>query len=272
MGMIKKLVLTTAAVAGGLYVINHGLYKGSVHTFWKRTTAQIERNISPEFELERIKDQIAKLTPDMYKNISKIAEEMVEVKTLENRVGTLQAKLTDAKGELKVVSDAIEHGNKLVSMPSGREIKPTANLVKDKLRTCKNIERELATSQKILDAKQGGLDSARQQLAEMKRQREELMVMAADFEAELKTLQLEQTRAKIKLDDTRLGEIKQAFESLRARIEVERTKADVTTRFFNDAQPVTPEKKADAKDTLDEARSYLNGADDKAEKTESAKK
>ncbi|MFO0810624.1 MAG: hypothetical protein U0746_18510 [Gemmataceae bacterium] len=264
MGMFKKLVLTTAAVAGGLYIINHG-YKGSVHTFWKRTTAQIEKNISPEFELERIKDQIAKLTPDMHRNISKIAEEMVEVKTLENRVGSLQAKLSDAKGELKVVSDAIEHGNKLVSMPSGREIKPTATLVRDKLHSCKNIERELTNSQKILEAKQKGLDSARLQLAEMKRQREELMVMAADFEAELKTLQLEQTRAKLKLDDTRLGEIKQAFEALRARIEVERTKADETAAFFRDATPAAAEKKADAKDTLDEARSYLNGADDKSD-------
>jgi chromosome segregation ATPase len=267
MGMIKKLVLTTVAVTGGLYVLNHS-WPGSVHTWWKKTRVSVESKISPEFELARIRDQIAELTPDMHRNISRIAEEMVEVKTLEARASDLGDRLAKSKNDLKVFSDAVENNVKLVST-TGRTVTVTAGMVKDKLRTCKNIERELGHTQKVLEAKQAGLEAAREQLSVMKTQRETLKEMAENFEAELKTLKLEQTRAKIKLDDSRLGEIKESFEKLRARIEVERKKVDLAGQLNSDSL-LAPERKIETKEeTLDEARGYLNGP---AEKTESAKK
>lgn len=266
--MIKKLVLTAAAIGGGLYLVNSSLGTGTVETFWKRTRARVEKSVKPEFELARIRDQIAELTPDMHRNISKIAEEMVEVKALESRVGDLQGKLVRYKDELKTLTDAVENNTKLVTN-TGRQVTVTTLHVKDKVRACKNVERELLTSQKILEAKQTGLDAAREQLAVMKQQREELKVMAENFEAELKTLKLEQTRAKIKLDDSRLAEIKQSFEKLRARIEVERKKAELAGQFQGESFSAPDRKLETAQEALDEAHDYLNGP--KA-KTEAAKK
>jgi len=267
--MIKKLVLTAAAVGGGLYLVNSSMGTGTVETWFKRTRARVERKISPEFELARIRDQIAELTPDMHRNISKIAEEMVEVKALENRVGDLQDKLVRYKDELKLLTEAAGNNTKLVSSSTGREVKVTPLLVKDKVRACKNVERELGTSQKILEHKQTGLDAAREQLAVMKQQREELKVMAENYEAELKTLQLEQTRAKIKLDDSRLSEIKQSFEKLRARIDVERKKCELAGQFQSETLTTPDQKVETAQEALDEARDYLSGP---KQKTESAKK
>ena len=97
--------------------------------------------------------------------------------------------------------------------------------MKDKLRTCKTLERELANNKKILDAKKAGVDAARQQLVEMRQQKEQLEIMAADYEAQLKTLALEKTRSRIKLDDSRLAEIKASMDKLRERIETERKTA-----------------------------------------------
>ena len=70
-----------------------------------------ERSIDPDFELARIRDEIAKLTPDMHKNISRIAEEMVAVESLERRVNDLQAKLDTAKDELALLTNAVEKGS-----------------------------------------------------------------------------------------------------------------------------------------------------------------
>lgn len=266
--MIKKLVLTAAAIGGGLYLVNNCLGTGTVETFWKRTRASVERKVKPEFELARIRDQIAELTPDMHRNISKIAEQMVEVKTLETKVVDLQDKLVRYKGELKVLTDAVENNTTLVSS-TGRQVKVTPLIVKDKVRTCKNVERELQTSQSILDAKQKGLDAAREQLAVMKQQREELKVMAENFEAELQTLKLEQTRTKIKLDDSRLAEIKQSFDKLRARIDVEKKKAELAGEFKSESFAAPDHKIETAQEVLSEARDYLSGP---KEKTEAAKK
>src|SRR5262249_20598918 len=95
-GIVKKVVFVGALATGGLFVLNH-VWSGSVGTAWKRASAHFERAIDPDFELARIRDEIAKLTPDMHRNISRIAEEMVAVETLQNRVNDLQAKLDTSK-------------------------------------------------------------------------------------------------------------------------------------------------------------------------------
>src|SRR5207253_1120068 len=123
-GLIKKLVIVSAVAVGGLFALNH-VWSGSVSTGWKRFQSKMERKIDPDFELARIRDEIANLTPDMHKNISRIAEEMVAVESLERRVNDLQAKLDVAKDELAVWTNAVEKGATRVSI-GNREVSVTA--------------------------------------------------------------------------------------------------------------------------------------------------
>ena len=128
--------------------------------------------------------------------------------------------------------------------------------VKDKLRTCKTLERELTNNKKMLDAKKAGVDAARQQLVEMRQQKEQLEILAADYEAQLKTLALEKTRSRIKLDDSRLAEIKASMDKLRERIETERKTAQLAEEF-NTGKDVTDDKAESNKNVVDEAKEYL---------------
>ena len=128
-GIVKKVVVLTAIVGGGLFALNH-VWSGSVGTAWKRATARFERSIDPDFELARIRDEITKLTPDMHRNISRIAEEMVAVESLERRVTDLQTRLDTAKNELALLTNAVENGATRVSI-HGREV--SVGQVKDKL-------------------------------------------------------------------------------------------------------------------------------------------
>jgi chromosome segregation ATPase len=257
--MIKKLIFWSVIIGGVLFVVN-SVRPGSIHTAWKRAQAKFERNITPEFELARIRDQIAQLTPDMHRNIARVAEEMVKVESLERQVNELQAKLQTNKDELALMTEAIEKGATRVSIGS-QEYRVTK--VKDKLRTCKNQENELNRLQKILEAKKAGVESLRQQLAEMKQQKQELEVMAAQYDAQLKELALQQTRSKMKLDDSRLAEIKAAFEQLREKIDVERKTADLADQF--NLGTLNEKKVESNKDVVDEAREYLGAPKEKAE-------
>jgi chromosome segregation ATPase len=251
-GIVKKVVLVGALAAGGLFVLNHA-WSGSVGTAWKKVTTTLHRNVDPDFELARIRDEIAKLTPDMHRNISRIAEEMVAVESLERRVNDLQARLETGKDDLALMTNGIEKGATRVSI-NGREVAVTQ--VKDKLRTCKLLERELNNNKKILDAKKQGVDAARQQLAEMRQQKEQLEILAADYEAQLKTLALEKTRSRIKLDDSRLAEIKASMDRLRERIETERKTAQLAEEF-NNGKDLPDAKVESNKNVVDEAKEYL---------------
>lgn len=255
--MIKKLIVAGVVVTAGLFAVN-AVWSGSVRTAWKRVHSKIERKIDPDFELDRIRDEITKLTPDMHKNIARIAEEMVAVESLERRCGDLQAKLDNSKDELAALTSAVEKGTTRVSV-GGREISVTQ--VKEKLRCCKNIERELTNNRKVLEAKKKGVEAARQQLVEMRHQKEQLEVMAAEYEAQLKTLALEKTRSRLKLDDSRLAEIKASMEKLRERIDTERKTAQLAEEF-NTGKVV--ETKTDSGNAVEDAREYL-GLKERAE-------
>jgi len=253
--MIKKLIFWSAVLVGVAFVVNT-VRPGSVHTAWKRTQAKFEKKISPEFELARIRDQIAELTPDMHRNIAKIAEEMVKVETLERRMNDLQTRLDASKLELTALTDAVQNGTTTRVRIGGREY--SVSHVENKLRTCRNLERELENTRKIYEAKKTGVEAARQQLAEMKQQQQQLEVLAADYEAQLKTLALEKTRTKWKLDDSRLAEIKASFERLREKIDVERRTAEIADQFNTNS--LTEKKSETPKDVVNEAREYLGTA------------
>jgi chromosome segregation ATPase len=260
--MIKKIIFWSLVV-GAVVVAVNVVRPGALHTAIRRVHAKIDQQIPPEFELARIRDQIAQLTPDMYRNISRIAEEMVAVETLKTKVDNLTDKLTDSKTELAALTSAVESGNTKVNY-GGRDIPVTQ--ISRKLNACRNLERELAHSKKIYEAKKAGVDTARQQLAVMKEQKQQLEEMAAKYEAELKELALQQMRQKVQLDDSRLAEIKQSFEKLRERIDVARTTADLAEQFKADT--LTAEKKPVATtDVVEEAREYLGTL-----KTDSTKK
>src|SRR5439155_23440467 len=105
--MIKKLLFWSALAVGGLVLVNT-VKPGAVSTWGKRIHAKLEKNLSPEFELARIKDQIQELTPDMHKNIAKIAEEIVKVEALQAKVDTMQTNLDEQKLVLTEMTASLE--------------------------------------------------------------------------------------------------------------------------------------------------------------------
>jgi chromosome segregation ATPase len=262
--MIKKLLFWSALAVGGLVLVNT-VKPGAISTWGKRFHVKFEKSFSPEFELARIKDQIKELTPDMHKNIARIAEEMVQVEHLQVRVNDMQVKLNDQKEVIEVMTSALEKGESLKI--SGRRATPTQ--IKDKLRKYKDAEKSYEIAKKTLEARKEALDSARQQLVEIRNQKEALQLQATEFETELAALKLAQTKTKdVFCNDDRLSEIKEAFQQLRQRVEAERKKVELAGEFFGTGSTTVKEEKAldTAEDVINEVRATF------AEKADAAKK
>lgn len=256
-GMIKKLVMVTAGVGVALVAINTIAGRGSIHTLFHKAHNAIEAQVSPEFELERIRDQIAKLGPDMHDNISRIAEQMVKVEAIERDLQTCQAGQEKRKGSLLAMTDTLEKGDTQRVKFYGGAGDLKRHLERE-LKTYKTVEKEIAGKQKVLEAKKQELDAARAQLSEIKEQKAQLESLVAQYEAELATLRLEQTRSKFKLDDSRLGDIKGAFEKLRQKIDVERKKAELAGQYLPETDaPTAPAKETSSKDLAGEVRATL---------------
>src|SRR5262245_42297332 len=127
--MIKKLLFWSALAVGGLVLVNT-VKPGVVTTWGKRFHEKVQKKFYAEFELARIMDQIKELTPDMHKNITRIAEEMVQVEHLQVRVNDMQVKLNEQKEVIEVMTTSLEKGE--FKKFNGRTISPSQ--VRDRLR------------------------------------------------------------------------------------------------------------------------------------------
>ncbi|HTK77873.1 MAG TPA: hypothetical protein VL371_21575 [Gemmataceae bacterium] len=260
--MIKKLLFWSALAVGGLVLVN-AVKPGAISTWGKRIHVKWEKSFSPEFELARIKDQIKELTPDMHKNIARIAEEMVQVDSLQVRVNDMQDKLNEQRQVITAMTDSLERGQPVKS-PSGTRISPQQ--IQAKLRKYKDAEKSYEVSKKMLESRKEALESARQQLIETRNQKEALTLQATEFETELAALKLAQTKSKFALtNDDRLSEIKEAFEQLRQRVETERKKVELAGEFFGTPSSTVKEEKAldTADEIIKEVRATFNEKADK---------
>ena len=81
--MLKKLVVGTAAlaVAGGLILGSDAL--SYLRTFGGNVREAVKSEISVEFELDRIRDEVDSLMPEIRQHMTVVAEQSVDVKDLD---------------------------------------------------------------------------------------------------------------------------------------------------------------------------------------------
>lgn len=230
-------------------------------TTWNKVSTTVQNQIPVEFEIERLRQEVNQLVPDMKKNRGLVAEEMVAVENLRQEITTTRANLDKQKTDLMAIARDVENGESQVTYNNRTY---SAERIKEKLaRDLAGFKRsvsELKAREQLLDAKERSLDVAREQLAAMMEQKRDLEVQIAQLEAELKTVRLAQTKSQFSLDDSRLSEIKRSIAELRNRLKVEVTELELEGQYSFDPT-VKPEKAKPASDVAREVLQYFgNGA------------
>jgi hypothetical protein len=130
------------------------------------------------------------------------------------------------------------------------------------LASCKRCTEELKAREELLGAKQKGLEAAREQVADMRVQKEQLEVRIAQLDAEMKTLRVAQTQSKFQLDDSRLANIKGQLADIQNRLKAEKLAGELNGAFTTD--PVEAEARTPTAAQLTrEAEEFLGGDNSK---------
>jgi chromosome segregation ATPase len=257
--MCKKLLLTAVAVVAGLFILNNTRLGSYGQTAWGKIRNTAKRQVPLEFELERVKQQVAQLVPDMRKHLSSVAEEMVAIDNLREEIQVAKGNLKKQNEGVHAMMEQLKSGTERVSI-GGRSY--TRARLSEKLsqdvRACQRLQEEIKSREQLLDHKERALDATREQLASIRTQRGELEVEIARLEAELKSLRLAQTKSKVQIDDSRLAHIKASLAEIRNRMNVDKKTQELVSQFADQEEVgVEPKAKAPA-DAVREAEAYLN--------------
>jgi len=247
--MCRKIGLAAVLVVAGLAALGWAGLGSYTSTAWNNIRSKAKKQVPLEFEIERLRNQVSQLVPDMKKNFSVIAEETVAVENLRQDIDTAQAALATRETELRAAAKALESGAQRV-VYKGHDY--TAARAAEKLNrdfaSFKRAKGELESKRKLLDAKEVSLDAAKKALDNLRTQKAELEVQVAQLEAELKTLRLTQTKGKLHLDDSKLSQAKATLSEIRNRLNVEQKVAEIEDQFESDGDVSAPKATKSAKD------------------------
>jgi hypothetical protein len=258
--MIKKLVI----VAGVLFLLGGILHKSNlgsyITTSYRRASAAAQESVPLEFQIDRARNMVKDLEPEIRRSMHVIAKEEVEVAELDKRVQQSTANAEKDKGEIMKLQADLKTGGSVFHY-AGHSY--TSGEVKEDLarrfNRFKTVDGTLESMKQMRDARQRNLDAARQKLTAMMAAQRQLQVDVENLEAKLKLVQVAEASSDFQFDDSQLARCKELMTDIRTRLDVASKLANADTNFHDEI----PLDEAQADDVTEQVAEYfhLDGSD-----------
>lgn len=230
--MLKKTILGMAAAALlSTFVFGRDVVS-YVKTFGSSARDAIKGEVPIEFEIQRARNLVENLVPDIRQCMHVIAEEEVNVEHLLRDVARCENELGKQKGDILALRHDIDSGRQTYQYASRTY---SANDVKRDLSSrferFKIAESTLASKKQILSAREKSVVAAREKLDNMLSEKRDLEVQVEHLEARVKTIQAAQTASSVQLDNSQLARAKKLISELNKQLDVTQRVLDTEGKF-----------------------------------------
>lgn len=220
--MVKKVAMgTMALVAVGGMVFGTDLFSYARTGFHSART-KIRSEVPVEFEIERARQEVAQLLPEVRKSMHIIAEEQVSVAALRKSIEKRELALEDQEEAILSLTADLKSGeSRFVYAGHAYTPKEVERDLAERFNRFKTADETLQRERELLLAKEKALQTHRETLEGMLSQRKSLEVELERLEARLKTLNARKQIASIEVDDSQLNRVKTMIDTIDKRLDVE---------------------------------------------------
>lgn len=214
-------------VAGcvGVVLIGGAIFGNELFSYLRTSTGAVRETVRDavpiEFELQRARDLIDDVLPEIHANVRLIAEDEVEIAALEKDIlrsseqivtdrrllGQLRSKL-----DTQTVSYEIGHRNY-----SRKQLAEQAGL---KLARLKDAEMIQASKQRLLETRQKSLQAAMQMLDRARNRKAELEQKVESLVAQHRLVKASAIGSRFQVDDSKLSKADQLLSDIQKRVDV----------------------------------------------------
>jgi chromosome segregation ATPase len=219
--VFRKLIVTGA----GLLLVG-GIVMGTeaysyLSTGWGRASSAVKNQVPVSFELDRARNMLPGLDKEIERCMHTVAKEEAAIEQLDKDIGGRQAALSRAEQSMvKLRGDLASGKNEFEYAGRKYSVVQVKSDLTSRLAACKTRKSTIDNMQQILNARRSGLDAARQKLAEMQSARTQMVVDIENLEARLKMVEVAQTAAGLKFDDSNLSRTRELVADVSARLDV----------------------------------------------------
>jgi chromosome segregation ATPase len=239
--MIRKLLFVSAGlVLVGLFVFGrHAASYVGTGASWVRDS--VKDSVPLNFEIDRARNMVKNLQPEIQRNMHVIAKEEAEVERLEQKVRQAEEKIEKDKTDLMTLSRDVATGKKEFTY-SGKiyKISQVKADMANRLERAKTAEATISSLRDILSARKQGLEAGRQKLEAMLAAKDQLLAKIENLEARMKWVEMAQAASEYSFDDSKLGSVKELVDDLQTRIQVAEKLVSVEGSFHGEIQLDTP--------------------------------
>lgn len=246
MFILKKAIIGVVAAAVLSTLVFGRDVVSYVKTFSCSARDAIKSEVPIEFEIQRARDMVGNLIPDIRKCMHVIAEEEVNVEGLTKDIARAENDMHKQKDEILALRRDVDQGRQTYQYASRVY---TSNEVKRDL-ACrferyKSVEATLASKRQILTAREKSVIAAREKLEGMLASKRDLEVQIENLDARMKTIQAAQTATSVQLDDSQLARAKKLIGELNKQLDVAQKMLDADGKFTGlipvETTPAIPE-------------------------------
>lgn len=219
--MIRKLVFGAlgALLVGGL-VFGKEVFS-YLGTGYGRASRAVAETVPVDFQIDRVRNMIRDLEPEIVKSMQAIAREEAELDRLQKEITKRDGELNKCRADVLRLKDDLATGKSEFVYASR---KYTAEQVKSDLTArFANFKTRETTAEhlhKIQKARENGLSAARQKLVEMRSAKRQLELDVENLEAKRKMVEVAQTATQFEFDDSQLARARDLVTDLNVRLDV----------------------------------------------------
>lgn len=194
-----------------------------VNTSTGELRATVRDSVPIEFELQRARNLIGEILPEIHANVRLIAEDEVEIAALKNDIERSSVQLADdrssltrLRGKLNESASTFEIGHRTVTREQLTET------LAHRLARLKDADMIMASKKRLLETRQGSLSAAMQMLDGARNRKRELEQKVESLIAQHRLLQASSigSGSRVQISDSKLSKADQLLSDIQKRLDV----------------------------------------------------
>ena len=257
--MILKALKYTV-LGGAAALIIGGLAFGAEMFSYARSSSRsisraVKHNVPVEFELQRARDLMNDILPEMQANIRAIAEQEVEIASLRGEIKQSEQALADQKDQVVKLRQCLQTAQ--ANFTVGRLVYSRQEM-KDELArrfdAVREAELAFAGKQRLLSNREKSLAAAVQLFERSKAQRAQIESQIAALEAQHKLVQAAAVGSGVQVDHSKLAQTQHLLAQIKKQLDVAERVLAHESKFV---EPMRIEGEVEESDLLAEVDAYL---------------
>jgi len=255
---MKKGLMIAGAVALLLGLLFGRESLSYVGTAFGMCRDNVKDAIPVDFQIERAKQEVKNLDPDIARNMHLIAKEEVELANLEKDIQQRDLAMNKARQEIERLANDLKRGDSTyVYCGVNYNAKQVESDLSRRFESFKQSEKHLNVLKERVGIRKAGLTAAQEKLAAMQSAKEDLMTNIETQKSRLEMVRVAQATSDLKFDDSRLSRTKSLIQDISTRIDVQEKL--VGNAKANAGTIRLEEKSAATGNIADQVTEYLHG-------------